>query len=76
MESVETQIAEWRAHVAKAPAVNGRDVAELEDHLRDQIDELRSAGVSLMPVGLEKDLTPQQVADVIAFIKSIATTAK
>ena len=39
--------------------------------LRDQIDELRSAGVSLMPVGLEKDLSPQQVADVIAFIKSI-----
>ena len=30
MESVETQIAAWRAHVAKAPAVNGRDVDELE----------------------------------------------
>jgi hypothetical protein len=27
--------------------------------------------VSLMPVGLEKDLSPQQVADVIKFIKSI-----
>ena len=26
MESVETQIAEWRAHVAKAPAVKGRDL--------------------------------------------------
>lgn len=39
--------------------------------LRDQIEELRSAGVSLMPVGLEKDLSPQQVADVIEFIKSI-----
>lgn len=46
MESVETQIAEWRAHVAKAPAVNGRDVAELEDHLRDQIDELRAVGLT------------------------------
>lgn len=39
--------------------------------LRDQIEELKSAGVSLMPVGLEKDLTPQQVADVIEFVKSI-----
>jgi len=46
MESVETQIAEWRAHVAKAPAVNGHDVAELEDHLRNQIDELSAAGLT------------------------------
>jgi hypothetical protein len=46
MESVETQIAEWRAHVAKAPAVNGHDVAELEDHLRSQIDELCAAGLT------------------------------
>jgi hypothetical protein len=34
MESVESQIAEWRAYVAKRPAVNGHDVDELEDHLR------------------------------------------
>ena len=46
MEGVETQIAEWRAHVAKAPAVNGRDVDELEDHLRNQIDELSEAGLT------------------------------
>jgi len=46
MESVETQIAEWRAHVAKAPAVNGHDVAELEDHLLNQIDELSAAGLT------------------------------
>jgi len=46
MESVETQIAEWRAHVAKAPAVNGRDLDELEDHLRNQIDELSEAGLT------------------------------
>ncbi len=26
MESVESQIAEWRAYVAGAPGVNGRDV--------------------------------------------------
>src|SRR5574338_1693011 len=46
MERVETQIGEWRAHVAKAPAVDGRDVAELEDHLRNQIEELRAAGLT------------------------------
>jgi putative membrane-bound dehydrogenase-like protein len=37
---------------------------------RDQLDELISNGVSLMPEGVEKDLSPQQLADVIAFIKA------
>jgi hypothetical protein len=46
MESVESQIAEWRAYVAEAPGVNGRDVDELEDHLRDQIAELNAAGLT------------------------------
>ena len=45
MDGVESQIAEWRAYVAKAPAVNGRDVDELEAHLRDQIAELDAAGL-------------------------------
>jgi putative membrane-bound dehydrogenase-like protein len=39
--------------------------------LRSNIDELTSTGVSLMPEGLEKDLTRQDLADVITFIKSI-----
>jgi hypothetical protein len=30
-----------------------------------------STGLSLMPVGLEKDLKRQEIADVIAFVKSI-----
>src|SRR5918997_5540483 len=46
MESVESQIAEWRAYVAKAPAVNGHDVDELEDHLRHQIADLNAAGLT------------------------------
>jgi hypothetical protein len=41
--TLESQIAEWRAYVAKAPAVDGRDVDELEAHLRDQIAELDAA---------------------------------
>jgi hypothetical protein len=46
VESVEAQIAEWRAYVANAPGVNGRDVDELEDHLRHQIAELNAAGLT------------------------------
>ena len=46
MDTVESQIAEWRAYVAKAPAVNGCDVDELEAHLRDQIAELDTAGLA------------------------------
>ena len=46
MDDMESQIAEWRAYVAKAPAVNGRDVDELEAHLRDQIAELNAAGLA------------------------------
>ena len=46
MDSLEPQIAEWRAYVAKAPAVNGHDLDELEGHLRDQIEELDAAGLA------------------------------
>jgi hypothetical protein len=46
MEGVESQIAEWRTYVEKAPAVNGRDVDELEAHLRDQIAELNAASLT------------------------------
>jgi hypothetical protein len=46
VKSVESQIAEWRAYVAKAAGVNGRDVDELEDHLRHQIAELNAVGLA------------------------------
>jgi hypothetical protein len=46
MESVESQIAEWRAYVATAPGVNGHDIDELEDHLRHQIADLNAAGLT------------------------------
>lgn len=38
--------------------------------LRQDIDELRSNGVSLMPDGLEKNITVEQMADLISFIKN------
>jgi putative heme-binding domain-containing protein len=37
---------------------------------RDEIEVLQSNGVSLMPEGLEKDIPPQAMADLIAFIKN------
>jgi putative membrane-bound dehydrogenase-like protein len=37
--------------------------------LRQDIDELRSNGVSLMPDGLEKQIPPERMADLIAYIK-------
>jgi hypothetical protein len=46
MEGVESQIAEWKAYVTNAAGVNGRDVDELEDHLRHQISELNAAGLA------------------------------
>jgi hypothetical protein len=46
VESLESQIAEWRAYVSAAPGVNGHDVDELEDHLRHQIAELTVAGLT------------------------------
>ncbi len=37
--------------------------------LRSQIEEMISTGLSIMPEGLEKDNTPEQLADIIAFIR-------
>jgi putative membrane-bound dehydrogenase-like protein len=38
--------------------------------LRQDIDELVSSGVSLMPEGLEKNITVAQMADLISFLKN------
>jgi putative membrane-bound dehydrogenase-like protein len=39
--------------------------------VRSEIDEIKSNGVSLMPVGLERQLSPQDLADVIAWIRDL-----
>jgi len=36
--------------------------------LRSEIDELRSTGKSLMPEGLERDIPPQQMAHLLAYL--------
>jgi putative heme-binding domain-containing protein len=42
--------------------------AKQETLLRSELDELKSSGLSLMPVGVEKELPPQALADVIAYL--------
>lgn len=37
--------------------------------LRDDIESIRSNGVSLMPVGFERNVTIEQMADLIAFMR-------
>lgn len=38
--------------------------------LRSEIDELRNTGLSLMPVGFEKNIPPQDMADLVSFLKN------
>ena len=46
-----------------------RSEAKEDTIARELIETLTSSGVSMMPVGVEKELTPQNIADVIAFIR-------
>jgi len=43
---LEPQIALWRDYLRRHPAVRSSDVAELEDHLRSQIEGLTEAGLA------------------------------
>ena len=38
--------------------------------LRSEIEEIRPSTVSIMPAGLDTQLTKEQLADLIAFLKS------
>ncbi len=42
---IEDQITTWRTYVSRRDAIDGRDVDELEDHLRGQIDRLEASGL-------------------------------
>ena len=44
--SLEKQIEPWRAHLRKSQTITSQDVAELEDHLREQIASLVADGLS------------------------------
>jgi len=44
--SLEEQIAQWRSYLLRRQAIHSVDVAELEDHLREQIEALTDAGLA------------------------------
>ncbi|MEO8984714.1 MAG: permease prefix domain 1-containing protein [Rhodanobacter sp.] len=44
--SLETQIDQWRSYLRRRQAIHAVDVAELEDHLREQVATLIAAGLS------------------------------
>ncbi len=45
--------------------------ADKEEHIpRDRIEEMSPASVSVMPAGLEAQISPQELADLIAFLKA------
>ncbi|HEX7708668.1 MAG TPA: permease prefix domain 1-containing protein [Thermoanaerobaculia bacterium] len=44
--SLDEQIEEWRSYVGRNRAIEAADVAELEDHLREQIETLIDSGLS------------------------------
>jgi putative heme-binding domain-containing protein len=53
----------------------GQD-AKREELLRTEIDEVKATGKSFMPEGLEKDLSKQDLADLIAYIGRLGPQAK
>jgi len=44
--SLEEQIDQWRSYLRRRQAIHSVDVAELEDHLREQVTGLMSAGLA------------------------------
>src|ERR687890_1203885 len=44
--SLEEQIARWRSYLGRRQAIHSVDLAELEDHLREQIAVLADAGLA------------------------------
>src|SRR5919204_2707797 len=44
--SLEEQIDQWRSYLRRRQAIHSVDVAELEDHLREQVGGLMDAGLA------------------------------
>src|SRR5512138_3261983 len=45
-QSLEDQIGQWRSYLRRRQAIHSVDVAELEDHLREQVAVLTGAGLA------------------------------
>ena len=48
------------------------DEGKERDILRSNIEELMATGKSHMPEGLESEVTPEQVADIVAYVRSVS----
>lgn len=46
MDALETSIGQWRAAILRGPAVDDADADELEAHLREQVADLETAGLT------------------------------
>lgn len=46
MDALETNIGQWRAAVLRGPAIDEADADELEAHLREQVADLETAGLT------------------------------
>lgn len=46
MDTLESQIAQWRTFVARGPALDDANVEQLEEHLREQVTDLQAAGLT------------------------------
>ena len=79
--AVEPRYFEYEIETDEGRLLTGLILSESETHVvlatadgkqhampRGQIEALRTNGRSLMPEGLEKELSPQQIADVIAYV--------
>jgi hypothetical protein len=42
---LEVQIAQWRGYVRRREAISAADVDEMEDHLRERVEDLRATGL-------------------------------
>lgn len=80
---VDPQYSEYVIVTTEGQLLNGLLVAESNTDItlrqpegrqqtiaRDRIEEMRATGKSLMPEGIEKDITVQQMADILAFLRS------
>jgi putative membrane-bound dehydrogenase-like protein len=47
-----------------------RAEGQSETILREEIDEMQSSGISLMPEGMEKNITVTEMSDLLAFLKN------
>jgi putative heme-binding domain-containing protein len=60
------------AETATSITLRGQE-GKQQELLRSELEELSSTGRSLMPEGLEKEISPQAMADLLAFLASAAT---